>query len=399
MLYAEDRIFTEWRIRLYGLGVATAYAAALAWELLGGRSVIDAAGNPACIDFCTIWVSGNFAISSDPVRVYDYSAFATAQVSLVGPHHINFPPYHYWYPPTFLFFAYPLGLMPYLTAFAVWTVATLFLYLAAVYAIIPRLTAVIAAVTPFVVAENILLGNNGFLTAALIGFSLAFLEWRPWLSGIFIGLLTYKLQFGVLFPLALMASRNWRAISSATATSAILGVTAAIAFGAEGWPSFVETLGARNASLSLDPGLELTLQSVYGLLHWAGAGTGISWALHSAVAAIVALATCVVWARPIPYSLKAATLCIGSLAVTPYVQIYDLCVLTIAVALLIKDGLSIGFLPGERTAILVCFAALFFLLTPMGPIIYFWILFLIVRRIATFRRGAALRPPVVVAVQ
>ena len=64
--------------------------------------------------------------------------------------------------------------MPYLTAFAVWTVATFFLYLAAVYAIIPRLTAVIAAVTPFVVAENILLGNNGFLSAALIGFSLFF---------------------------------------------------------------------------------------------------------------------------------------------------------------------------------------------------------------------------------
>jgi len=386
MLYAEDRIFTEWRIRLYGLGVAAAYAAALAWELLGGRSVIDAAGNPACIDFCTIWVSGNFAISSEPVRVYDYSTFATAQVNLVGPHHINFPPYHYWYPPTFLFLTYPLGLMPYLTAFAVWTIATLFLYLAAVYAIIPRLTAVIAAVTPLVVAENILLGNNGLLTAALMGFSLAFLERRPWLSGIFIGLVTYKPQFGVLFPLALLASRNWRAISSAIATSVILGVAAAIAFGAQGWMSFFDTLRDRNASLSLDPGLELTLQSVYGLLHWAGAGTGMSWALHSTVVAIVALATCVVWARPIPYSLKAATLCIGSLAVTPYVQIYDLCVLSIAVAFLIKDGLLVGFLPGKRTAILVCFAALFFLLTPLGPIVYAFIIFLIAWRIAANRR-------------
>ena len=276
--------------------------------------------------------------------------------------------------------------MPYLTAFAVWTVATFFLYLAAVYAIIPRLTAVIAAVTPFVVAENILLGNNGFLSAALIGFSLFFLERRPWLSGIFMGLLTYKPQFGVLFPLALLASRNWRAFGSATAATAILGVTAAIEFGAEGWPSFIETLRDRNASLSLDPGLELTLQSVYGLLHWTGAGTGISWALHSAVVAIVALATCVVWAKSIPYSLKAATLCIGSLTVTPYVQIYDLCVLSIAVAFLIKDGLLAGFLPGERTAILVRFAALFFLLTPLGPIVYAFIIFLIAWRIAAYRQ-------------
>ena len=113
----------------------------------------------------------------------------------------------------------------------------------------------------------------------------------------------------------------------------------------------------------------------------------------------MALAICVVWARPIPYSLKAATLCIGSLAITPYVQIYDLCALSIAVAFLIKDGLSVGFLPGERTAILICFAALFFLLNPVGPIVYALILSLIVRRIAIYRGDAALRPPVGVAVQ
>jgi hypothetical protein len=163
--------------------------------------------------------------------------------------------------------------------------------------------------------------------------------------------------------------------------------------------SFIDTLRDRNSSLSLDPGLDLTLQSVYGLLHWAGAGVGISSIFHLVVAAGVGLTTCAVWAKPIPYSLKAATLCIGSVAVTPYVQIYDLCVLSIAAAFLVRDELSFGFLPGERMVILVCFAALFFLLTPIGPIIYALILFLIVRRIATYRRGAALGRPVTVAVQ
>jgi hypothetical protein len=38
------------------------------------------------------------------------------------------------------------------------------LYVATVYAIIPGSTTLIAAATPFVVAENIMLGNNGFLT-------------------------------------------------------------------------------------------------------------------------------------------------------------------------------------------------------------------------------------------
>jgi arabinofuranan 3-O-arabinosyltransferase len=281
---------------------------------------------------------------------------------------------------------YPLGLIPYVPAFFAWTVATLVLYAAAVYAIIPRLNAAIAAMTPFVVAENVLLGQNGLLTASLIGLSLAFLEKRPWLSGIFIGLLTYKPHFGVLFPLALFASRNWRAFTSATATTLILVVTSAIAFGYQGWQLFIETLIDRNPSLSLDPGLELTLQSVYGLLHWAGAGVGISWAVHLTTVVVVALTLCAVWAKPIPFSLKAATLCIGSVLVTPYVQIYDLCVLGIAALFLVRDGLSRGFLPGERVSILFAFVGLFLLLTPVGPVLYVLLVFLIARRIGVYGR-------------
>jgi len=65
MFQIEDRIFTEWRLRIYGVSIAAAYTVILIWEILfNGRSVIDRAGNPACIDFCTEWVSGKFAISN-----------------------------------------------------------------------------------------------------------------------------------------------------------------------------------------------------------------------------------------------------------------------------------------------------------------------------------------------
>lgn len=392
LLEIEDRLFTERRIRLYGASIAVTYAALLAWEVFRGRSVLDPAGRPACIDFCSFWISGNFATSSDPSRVYDYSLFSAAQLTLVGPLHSNFPPYHYWYPPTFLFFTYALGLMPYLTAFAVWNIVTLLLYMAAVYAIIPRWAALLAALTPIAVAENLLLGQSALLTAAFIGLSLAFMERRPWASGIFIGLLTYRPHFGIVFPFVLLASRNWRTFATATAASVTLGAAAAIVFGYQGWPSFVATLLALNSSLNLDPGLELTLQSVYGLLHWAGAGAGIAWTLHLVAAAAVMLTVCVVWAQPNPHALKAATLCIGALAVTPYVQLYDLCVLSIAVAFLVSDGLSRGFLAGERAALLVCFTALFFLLLPFGSIIYALILFLIARRIMSYRRWSTAGP-------
>src|SRR5262249_32670682 len=153
---------------------------------------------------------------------------------------------------------------------------------------------------------------------------------------------------GLLFPLALVASRNWRTLRSAVGSSAISGIAAAIIFGSQTWPLFLTSLFGRNGSLSPGAGVELRLQSIYGLAHWFGAGTWTAWAAHLVAAAVVASAVAAVWARPIRYPLKASLLCVGSVTVSPYVLPYDLCILSIAAAFLVSDGMSNGFLRGER---------------------------------------------------
>jgi len=392
VLRLEDWIFTESRLRLWGSGLAVAYAVHLAAQLLKGQWLTLADGTLKKIDFGYIWVSANLAVSSDPARIFDNSAFSSAQLALFGPDNWPVIP-DFVYPPTFLLFTYPLGLMPYLIAFMVWTVATLVLYLAAVYAIIPRPASAILALTPCPVLFNVALGQNGFLTAGLVGLSLAFMERGPWLSGIFLGLLTYKPQFGILFPFALLASGNWRVFFSAAATSVVLGITAAMAFGYQGWVSFIYSLADRNSHLGEVPGWQPTLVSIFGFLQSAGASISISWTVHLAVAAIVALTICAIWAKALPHSLKAAALCTGSVVITPYVQGYDLCLLSIAVAFFVKDGLSRGFLPGERVAIFVCWAELILLLEPpIPPIICMVLLVLIVRR-TTLGRGETFGAP------
>jgi hypothetical protein len=274
-----------------------------------------------------------------------------------------------------------LGFMPYLAAYAVWMVATFLFYESAVFSIIPRLEALIAAIASPAVLKNIQYGHNGFLTAGLIGMSLALLERRPWLSGAFLGLLTYKPQFGLLFPLALFASRNWRALAGATIATLALGVIAAMAFGYRTWPSFLLSLPGRDAGLSPDKEIGLWLESVYGLFHWAGAGARLAGTVHFSAAVGAAVAVWAAWAKPIPYSLKAATLCIASLLVSPYALPYDLCILSIPAAFLIKDGLARGFLPGERTIVLTCLVLLYCPLAPLGPVVCIVLLWLVFRRI------------------
>jgi Glycosyltransferase family 87 len=385
LLDIEDRIFTAERLWFYGTGVVVAYALSLGWLAFKHGWLVLPSGDMRGIDFGWIWLSGKLAASGEAAKVFDPVAFSAAQLSFYFPspgsdNSLLFN--RFYYPPTFLLFTYPLGLMSYPIACATWIAASLVLYGTAVYAITSRPIALLAAATPFFVIENIDFAQTGFLTAALMGLSLAFMERCPWVSGIFLGLLTYKPHFGLLFPVALLASRNWRALGSAAAATVIISVTAAITFGYDGWASFVDALGDRSPSLGPGAEGEVRLFSIFGLLHWAGASAVISWTVQLAVSAAVALWIGVLWTKPIPYDLRAAALCTASLMVSPYALFYDLCILSIAAAFLVKDGLSRGFLPGERTAMLSCWAALFGMETPTGAIVCSVLMLLCVRRAA-----------------
>ena len=201
----ENRFFTGPQLGVYASAAAVAYTIGLAWRALRPEAIGNSKLSP-CIDFTWIWLSGKFALFALLSQVYDHSAFSAARVTLVGPPDCILG--HFDNPPTILFFTYLLGLMPYSIAFTAWMVATLFVYLASIYLIIPRPVALIASLTPFPVVFNVLCGHNGFLSAGLVGLSLVFAETRPWIAGIFLGLLTYKPQLGLLFPFALLASRN-----------------------------------------------------------------------------------------------------------------------------------------------------------------------------------------------
>jgi hypothetical protein len=351
-LALETWLFTQRRIRFYGSGVIVAYAISVVARSVTHSWIFEADGKPSCIDFSFFWVSGALAGSGDPALVYDVSAFAAVRSDLGGTDACMLMN-HFWYPPTYLFFTYPLGLMPYVAAFAAWTMVTLLLYLAAIYLIVPRPIAILVALSPFPVFFNFFLGQNGFLLAGLLGLSLALMERRPQLSGVLLGLLTVKPQLGIVFPFALLVSRKWRVVISAVATSVVLIIASAVIFGYQGWPSFIRALADRG------PSLGVRLDSVYGFLWLAGISLPIAWAIQLAVTGAVTAVVCWVWARPIPHSLKAAALCSAAPMATPYVHGHDLCILAIAVAFLVKDGLTRRFLPGDRLIMLFAWIVIF----------------------------------------
>jgi hypothetical protein len=212
---------------------------------------------------------------------------------------------------------------------------------------------------------NFVTGQNGFVSAALLGGGLASLEQRPHLAGILIGLLSYKPQFGVLFPLVLLASGQWRVFLSAALTVTLMVGLSWWAFGAQTWHAFFQWL-PMTSELVLGGGLAnfRKLQTVFGTVRALGYGEDFAWALQIAAALACAIAVTWLWRQRLPYEIKAAALATAAMIVTPYLYLYDLVVLTVPIAFLIRLGLREGFLQLEIGTYL--FASALVLIDPLG---------------------------------
>src|SRR4029077_17910424 len=114
---------------------------------------------------------------------------------------------------------------------------------------------------------NVTAGQNGFFTAALIGGTLVLWERRRALAGICLGLLTYKPQFGLLFPIVLIADRRWLTIAVAALTAIALAALSWLFFGSASWAVFAHWAPLSSHALIDQGALDwYRLQSVFALV-------------------------------------------------------------------------------------------------------------------------------------
>jgi arabinofuranan 3-O-arabinosyltransferase len=381
LLKAEDLIFSHRRLSVFGYSFLAAWLVAFTIRFFTAGWLFDRAGHPTFIDFIQWFVGGKFALMRDAAGAYDYSAFSAAQTLVTK----SKPPITYFpwvYPPTMLLLVAPLALLPYTAAFFVWLVGTFCVYAVALYTILPGLLAIVLALLPLPVINNVFNGQTAFLTAGLLGLLLAFANRRPYLSGICLGILTYKPQFVLFFPLALVITRQWRLVASATFSALLFVGAACLMFGPRVWLLFMHSLRGHNSATLLPVNLEGVNQTVFGLMHEAGAGPLAAWVVHLAVALFMTMLACQIWQRPVPHALKSAAFSIGVLTVTPYMLLYDLTAAAVPAAFIIADAVAHGFFPGERFVLLGCFLALYLCLTfAAGPIVLLALMGLVVRRV------------------
>jgi hypothetical protein len=357
------------RLWLYGLLTIATWTINCIIQVMNGWWLVDAAGKPRDSNVLAFWAAGQMARNGQAAATYDPAAIGAVEHAAVGS---DFTTMEWLYPPSVLLLAVGLNMLPYLWACAVHLSVSGLTYVAAIGAILRHRLGIVLALAAPATLFNLILGETGFLVAGLSGLTLYWLETRPVLAGIALGLLTFKPQLGVLFPLVLIATGRWRAIFSAVFTCLILGGLVSLSFGAHAWidylralPSVGNVVVGANASAH---GNWPNVQTWFSVARYLDVGPSASWAFYAATTCCFAIALCLFWRGPAAYDLKAAALATGSFLATPYVMAYDSPLLVVAVAFLIRHGIAIGFRRGDVEMCGVVLFAPFYLMFLPGVV-------------------------------
>ncbi len=247
MLRSGDWLTRE-RVRLIAMALLIASAAGFLFLVVTAHGVIDRQGRPLGTDFSNVYAAGTYVLDGNAAAPFDPPQQFAREQAIFG-QATQFYGWHY--PPFFLFVAAALAWMPYGLALAVWQAVTLGLYLLTMRAILKApfpetggainsdpLWLLLALAFPAVLI-NIGHGQNGFLTAALLGGALVVLDRRPIVAGILLGLLVYKPQYGLMIPLVLAVSGRWKCFAAAAATVGLLALATTLTFGVGVWHAFL----------------------------------------------------------------------------------------------------------------------------------------------------------------
>lgn len=302
-------------------------------------------------DFVSFYAAGKLVLAGTPALAYDQSAHYLAEQAARGP---SAPYQFFFYPPVYLLLCAVLATLPYYVAYALLEIGTLLPFIFVMRSITQQqgwgwLGPLLAFPAVF---WTIGLGQNAFLTAALLGGFTLLVDRRPRTAGMLLGLLCYKPHFGLLVPIALLAGRRWLVFMATGATAVVLVGLSVALFGVETWRAYLAAFAGS--------------QSVYatGRIDYAGIITPFGaarliGALPDAANAVQAVATVAmavlvgwIWHRNRGgHAVCSAVLLSATLLAVPLALVYDQLLLLVAMGWLLRAAGNGGFRPWEKIAL------------------------------------------------
>lgn len=322
----------------------------LAWFFVycaAGDGIHDFSGQVMGHDFITSYATSTLVRSGQAAKAYEPAFIYEAEDAIARTGNQS-----YWsYPPVFLFAIAPLSVFPYAAAFGIWQSLQLLLFGGALRALTKARSAVALAVgSPFALV-NLGYGQNGLLSAGILGAGLSQLVARPVLAGGLLSLIIYKPQMGAVVPIFLVATRNWRALGSFISGSAVLCLASLVVFGPATWRAFIDSLHLPLEALEQGRLQVELMPTVEAAMLRMGAPVALGRGLQYATAICSLAVALFCWWRPGSPLLKAALIPPVTLLVTPYAYSYDLAILAVSAGLVAREAAVNGWCRGDKLAV------------------------------------------------
>lgn len=325
-----DSLFTRSRLAvaiLLVLAMLTAVSAIQfqAPQLLGVEKVLT--------DYDAFHVAGLLALDGRAEDAYRFETMLAAQREFTGT--VSFMPWTY--PPPFTLFVAGMARLPIGLGFVLFITASLTLYLMVLRRIVgpyvPGVLIVMLPTLPLLMRT----GQNGFLTAGLIGlFLLAFLQRKPG-AGLPLGLMVIKPHIAVAIAVMTLAERRWQTIITAAVTVIVLLLAPTLVFGFAIWPAFLDSVAQSSSFLADGYYFLYRMTSFYAAAYTLGAGPALAMTIQAASAACAVTVLLVLRKRAIAPHRMAAAICCATLFISPYSYDYDLPIFGLAVAFVLPD--------------------------------------------------------------
>lgn len=299
-------------------------------------------------DFIAFWSAAQLTLNGNPASAYDGAVLRQVEIAAMPALAATGGSLPWLYPPSFLLLVSPLALLSFGAAYAAFLGVTGALYLWAASRIASWRGAWLHCAAFPGIAVVCATGQNALLTAGLAALSLTMVRRHPLGAGLIMGILTIKPHLALLFPIALMCSRSWKALAAMIVSSISLLAISASAFGTETFFSFLAN--ADMARLAVEGG-EAKLDrmpTVFAMARLLGGNLVLSYGVHALGAGIATGVVIYAWWRPASFPLRASALMTATLLLSPYLYDYDLAFLGFVILWLASYALERGWVRWER---------------------------------------------------
>jgi len=286
------------------------------------------------VDFDVFHLVAQHVWLGDADLAYQFEKFRDMQRAASGGSDDFMP---WTYPPQFDLLLAPLALMSTGPAYFLFMAATLSFYLIVLRSIAASHLVLALIILLPAMATTIACGQNGFLTAGLIGLVCLCFEERPVVAGLALGLMIIKPHLAITFAAYAILSRRWVVVVTAGAVVLASSVLCTLVFGPQIWAALLQSV--HDSAIFLERGYYplYRMISFYAALRTVRVPASAAFLGQTVVAAcclaIIAFAC---------YRRFAVRWCLGlcailAVSISPYAYDYDFTIFGIGLALLLAE--------------------------------------------------------------